>query len=236
MHKLHKKNEKETDMKFSIEFVYKHPKTSLKVHFTSEPMTLEEALFTVEDLEKTGRMNEINFIDSKDVSWSKKELVKLTKIKEEEPQQITLYFDGGFETETRKSGLGIVITYLQNNLQYRLKKNSHIVNIESNNEAEYAALWLAASELADLGVQYEEVTIKGDSKVVIEQMKGEWPCYEQNLQRWAGKIEEIFKKQKIEPVYEWISRKENKEADHLAQQAINGKSIKAVKEVIEKAN
>lgn len=220
-------------MKFSLEYMYKHPKAPLKIRFTSDPVSLQDAIFTANDLEKTGRISELIFTDTKGVTWTKKELLKLTEVKKEEPKEISVFFDGGFLTESKVSGQGIIIYYSQNGINYRLKKNGSFTNIESNNEAEYAALWTAARELEELGVQYEQVLIKGDSKVVIEQMKGEWPCYEVNLQNWAEKIETLFKKLQIEPVYEWIARNENKDADQLVNQALNGKVIKAKKEVID---
>lgn len=220
-------------MNFSIEYMYKHPKSQLKIRFVSDPVSLNEALFTANDLEKTGRISELTFIDTKGVTWNKKELLKLTEVKKEEPKEISVYFDGGFKSESGTSGQGVIIFFSQNGLKYRLKKNASFTNIESNNEAEYAALWIAAKELEELGVQYEQVVFHGDSKVVIEQMKGEWPSYELNLQNWADKIETLFKKLQIEPVYEWIGRNENKEADHLVNQALNGKIIKSKKEVVD---
>jgi ribonuclease HI len=220
-------------MNFSIEYMYKHPKSQMKIRFVSDPVSLQEAIFTANDLEKTGRISELIFIDTKGVTWTKKELLKLTEVKKEEPKEIRVFFDGGFLTESKMSGQGIIIYFSQNGINYRLKKNASFTNIESNNEAEYAALWAAARELEELGVQYEQVLIRGDSKVVIEQMKGEWPCYEVSLQNWADKIETLFKKLQIEPVYEWIARNENKDADHLVNQALNGKIIKAKKEVID---
>lgn len=220
-------------MNFSIEYMYKHPKSPVKIRFVSDPMSLNEALFITADLEKTGRMSEIIFIDTKGVSWTKKELLKLTEVKKEEPKNISIYFDGGYKAETGTSGQGIIIRYSQNGVNYRIKKNASLTNLESNNEAEYAALWIAAKELEELGVQYEEVSVQGDSKVVIEQLKGEWPVYEQNLQNWADKIETLFKKLQIEPVYEWVARNKNKDADQLVTQALNGKIIQAKKEVID---
>ncbi|KZE66034.1 hypothetical protein AWM68_06555 [Fictibacillus phosphorivorans] len=220
-------------MNFSIEYMYKHPKSPLKIRFVSDPMSLNEALFITADLEKTGRMSELIFIDTKGVSWTKKELLKLTEVKKEEPKNISIYFDGGYKAETGTSGQGIIVRYSQNGVNYRIKKNASLTNLESNNEAEYAALWIAAKELEELGVQYEEVNVQGDSKVVIEQLKGEWPCYEQNLQNWADKIETLFKKLQIEPVYEWVARNKNKDADQLVTQALNGKIIQAKKEVID---
>ncbi len=220
-------------MNFSIEYMYKHPKSHVKIRFVSDPISLNEALFTATDLEKTGRMSELVFIDTKGVSWTKKELLKLTQVKKEEPKNISIYFDGGYKAETGTSGQGIIIRYSQNGVNYRIRMNASLTNLESNNEAEYAALWVAAKKLEELGVQYEEVIIQGDSKVVIEQLKGEWPCYETNLQNWADKIETIFKKLQIEPVYEWVARNKNKDADQLVTQALNGKIIQAKKEVID---
>ena len=55
-------------MNFSIEYMFKHPKSQLKIRFVSDPVSLNEALFTAKDLEKTGRVSDLVFIDSKGVS------------------------------------------------------------------------------------------------------------------------------------------------------------------------
>ena len=92
--------------------------------------------------------------------------------------------------------------------------------LSSNNEAEYAALAFLLTELEFLGVQHQSVTIKGDSLVVLNQLGGEWPCYEEELQRWLDKIEAKIKLLGIKPTFVSVSRKENKEADQLATKAL----------------
>ena len=60
---------------------------------------------------------------------------------------------------------------------------------------------------------------------MLNQLSGEWPCYEQNLNRWLDRIEVKLEKLNLRPVYEPISRKDNQEADSLATQALNGEEI-----------
>jgi ribonuclease HI len=213
---------------------YKNPKNTETIIFSSSSfMPVKTALAVGNDLEKTGRAASIEFVDEYETSWSVKEIKKWLKEKETEPEQVTAYFDGGFHESTGTSGQGILIFFKQNGGSYRIRKNAAMSEMTSNNESEYAALWLLADELEQMGVRDEKVEINGDSKVVIHQMSGEWPCYESEHQYWADKIDAIFKRCSIRPLYTWVQRSENKEADSLAIQALNGKIIKAVKEVID---
>ena len=50
-----------------------------------------------------------------------------------------------------------------------------LAELTSNNEAEYAALYLSLQELDLLNVHHLPVRFIGDSQVVINQMGGEWP-------------------------------------------------------------
>lgn len=211
-------------MKVRIELTYKTPK-GMKTSFNSDTMNAEDAILITEDLEKTGRVKSIKFVDHRDGTWSVKELKEFVKGIQTEPHDITVYFDGGFDLETRHSGLGCSIYYKQNGKSYRLRKNSLIEELQTNNEAEYAALYLAIDELEQLGVHHLPVQFIGDSQVVINQMKDEWACFEEALTNWADRIENKIKKLGIEPEYLLVTRKENKEADKLATQALQGVEI-----------
>ncbi|MBO1913173.1 reverse transcriptase-like protein, partial [Microvirga sp. 3-52] len=134
---------------------------------------------------------------------------------------ITVYFDGGFDQTTKGSGLGCVIYYDQNGKSYRLRQNASVLELTSNNEAEYAALHLCIKELENLNVHHTSVKIIGDSRVVINHLTEEWPAIEQNLYTWADRIEAKMKALGITPEYELVSRKGNTEADKLATQALN---------------
>jgi ribonuclease HI len=97
--------------------------------------------------------------------------------------------------------------------------------MDTNNEAEYAAFYYALNILEDLGVHHLSCEFKGDSQVVLKQLEGEWPCYEDALNSWLDRIEGKIKALGLIPKYTSISRKDNKEADKLATQALEGKEI-----------
>lgn len=206
-------------------------KKGAEAFFTSDEMKAEKAIMLAEDLENTGRVKEIVFIDHQDVTWTLKQIKKLMKKVQTEPHDITVYFDGGFDLETRRAGLGCAIYYTQDGKKYRIRKNARVDGLISNNEAEYASLHLALLELELLGVHHMPVTFIGDSKVVVHQLNDEWPCYEEELAKWMDRIEEKVEELGLTPTYKDVSRKLNSEADHLAAQALAGKEITSQREI-----
>lgn len=211
-------------MKITIEWTYR-AKNGEETVFRSDEMSPALALHIGADLEKTGRAKNILFIDQYDSTWMAKELKKYIKEIETEPHNVKVYFDGGYDVGTSYSGLGCVIYFEQNGIDYRLRRNAATSGLASNNEAEYAALNFAIVELELLDVHHQAVTFIGDSQVVINQMSGEWPAYEKDLAAWADRIDERLKQLGIQPEYELVPRKENAEADRLATQALNGIEI-----------
>ncbi|MYL34751.1 reverse transcriptase-like protein [Pontibacillus yanchengensis] len=216
-------------MNVRIELTYKTPKGT-EATFRSDEMYVGEAILIAEDLEKTGRKKDISFIDNYDASLTLKEMKQFMKGIQTEPHKITVYFDGGFNVETYQSGLGCAIYYHQNRKSYRLRKNALIDELDSNNEAEYAALHLAIQELGLLNVANIPITFVGDSQVVLNQLNGEWPCMEEELTKWADRVEHDLENLGITPSYKLVSRKGNKEADQLASQALKGIEISSTKE------
>lgn len=217
-------------MQVYIEWTYK-TKTGIQAKFSSEEMQAKAAIALAEDIEKTGRVKALTFIDRHERSWNLKELKKLMEEIKTEPHDIIIYFDGGFDHETGKAGLGCVIYYEKDGKSYRIRKNAFVEGLISNNEAEYAALHLGIMELEWLGVRHLPVTFIGDSKVVINQLNDEWPCYEEELARWMTRIEQKLEEMGISPILKSVSRKLNKEADQLAAQAMDGQEILSHKEL-----
>lgn len=217
-------------MKVRIEWIYGKTKGN-GVTFHSEEMAASKAILIAEDLRKTGRTNQLVFIDQFDTKWTMKEMKSYLKEIETEPHDVIVYFDGGFDRATETAGLGCVIYYEQNDRSFRLRRNAQVVGLKSNNEAEYAALHLAVQELALLKVHHLPVRIIGDSRVVINHLTEEWPAIEENLSKWADKIEEQITALAIYPDYYLVGRNANKEADRLATQALNGVDIIATSEV-----
>ncbi|MFS0672093.1 ribonuclease H family protein [Ornithinibacillus sp. 179-J 7C1 HS] len=218
-------------MKIKIKMTYKTPKGT-EASFVSDEMTPEKALLLAEDLEKIGRAKHMTFYDNHDTTWMFKELKKYVESVDIEPHNVVVFFDGGFDVETKRSGLGCVIYYEQDGKQYRIRKNALVEELNTNGEAEYAALHFAIGELELLGVHHLPVTFTGDSQGVINQLKDEWPCYEEELLRWIDRIEKKLEQLGITPEYQLVPRKKNGEADHLATQAINGTEIMSNTELV----
>jgi ribonuclease HI len=208
-------------MKYKIHWLYK-TKRGLQTELTTDYMNIEEVLQFAEDFEKTGRAKELLFYDEMDAEWSLKEMKKLSKQVEEEPQEILVYFDGGYDVQTKEAGVGICVYYKKGNTNYRIRRNAYIEGIDDNNEAEYASLLYGMNILEELGIKYEAVTLRGDSQVVLQQ-----------LNHYLDQIEQKAKQMKLKLVCEPISRKQNKEAHQLATQALEGTVIDSHKEITE---
>ncbi|WP_226035294.1 ribonuclease H family protein [Aquibacillus saliphilus] len=213
-----------------IELTYKTPKGT-ETTFSSDELKAAKAILIADDLEKSGRAKNLMFVDNHENTWNMKELKKFMKGIETEPHNATVYFDGGFDIGAKKSGLGCAIYYEQNGKSFRLRKNALVEELDTNNEAEYAAFHLGLQELERLGVHHLPVTFVGDSQVVINQLKGEWPCVEEELNKWADRIEDKLKELGITPEYKAVSRKRNRETDQLATQALNDVEITSTIEI-----
>ncbi|MDQ0213623.1 ribonuclease HI [Oikeobacillus pervagus] len=207
-------------MKMKIKWEYEHK--GAHTHFESDWLEQSFILPIVDDLQKIGRAKTIVVMDELGNEWTRKEFIKLGQQLEQEPTEITIYFDGGFQLETLKAGIGIVMYYKKNRKQWRIRLNDQLDELDSNNEAEYVALFRAVQLLEEMGVRNTICTFKGDSHVVLKQLSGEWPCFEDSFNRWLDRIEEKIHTLGITPLYKPINRKQNKEADKLANQALEG--------------
>ncbi len=197
----------------------------------SEMINLGEALLLTSDLEKTGRLKSIEYYDEKDRFWSKKELEKLSKVEETEPKDIIIYVDGGFDAQKKIAGIGIIIHFKQHNKAWRIRHNEQMNYLSDNNEAELAAMFQSMALLEEIGATHQSIIIRSDSKVATHQASGKWPCYEDHYNAWLDRLDKKKAALNIEIVFEEIDRKENKEADHLATQALSGVKVSAKKQL-----
>jgi len=213
-------------LKYRIEWMYQ-TKRKLQTELVSDFLSLNEAIMISEDILQTGRVKEITYTSEDGQTWNLKELKKLKDIVKDEPHDVVAYFDGGFHKNTKLAGFGAVIYFTQSGNRHRIRMNEKANEIESNNEAEYAAFAYLVKVLEEYGISRQKVLFKGDSQVVLNQLSGEWPCYEPEFNVWLDRIEAKLNQLKITPAYEPVSRKENTEADKLATQALEGIEIKS---------
>ena len=132
-----------------------------------------------------------------------------------------MFFDGASKGNPGKAGCGAVINETNQNNQIIWKGHKYL-GISTNNVAEYNGLILGLEEAKRLNIN--ELIIKGDSKLVIEQMKGNYKVNAPHLIPLYKRAKELEPKAELKEAlkvsYEYIPRKENAIADQLANDAI----------------
>ena len=87
----------------------------------------------------------------------------------------------------------------------------------TNNVAEYTALIKALECLKERGLEGEKVLIRGDSQLVIKQLKGEYKVRSSRIKPLYEKVRKLLKSFDYE--LEWVPRELNAEADALSREA-----------------
>lgn len=89
----------------------------------------------------------------------------------------------------------------------------------TNNQAEYGALVRALEVAADFG--FDEVVVRGDSQLIVKQVRGEWDTNDPTLREKRVRVREL-----LERFEEWsidhVPREINSRADELANEALDG--------------
>lgn len=128
---------------------------------------------------------------------------------------IVAYIDGGARGNPGPAGYGVRIEDEQGSL---LNEFHAYIGNSTNNVAEYNAL-LAALRYA-LEHRHRSVRIKSDSELLIKQMRGEYRVKHPGLQplhQQARALAESLDR----VVYEHVRREQNKDADRLANRAMD---------------
>lgn len=90
----------------------------------------------------------------------------------------------------------------------------------TNNVAEYTALVKALEWLLSNKKECERVSVRGDSRLVISQMRGEFKVKAKSILPLFQKAA-LLKKEFADISFQWIPREENHEADKLSEEAYN---------------
>ena len=133
-------------------------------------------------------------------------------------QMIVIYTDGGARGNPGPSGAGAVI--LEGGaVRSEIKK--FLGEHQTNNWAEYEAVFLALTEAKRLGYAGRPIEARLDSKLVAEQLAGNWKVKEPTLKPQWSKVRELMAEsfQNIKFVY--VPREDNAEADRLVNEAID---------------
>jgi len=122
---------------------------------------------------------------------------------------LKIYIDGSCRAN-KLSGIG-VYAVLQDSVMFTL---SRTVPVKTNNQAEYMALLIALDEADRLNFDYVEVYC--DSKLVVEQVKGNWRINDEVLKDLHYQAIDSSK-DFVSFNIKWIPRHKNNEANDLAQ-------------------
>lgn len=130
--------------------------------------------------------------------------------------KVIIYTDGGARNNPGPAGAGVVL--IDGESIFEFKK--YLGNPQTNNWAEYEAVALALAEAQKLGFAGREIEVRMDSKLVVEQILGNWKIKEPTLKPQAAKVRALladFPKHH----FVYVPREENSEADRLVNEALD---------------
>jgi ribonuclease HI len=123
---------------------------------------------------------------------------------------ITAYFDGGARGNPGPAGYGVYIVDDQGEVVAEL---SGSLGTATNNVAEYHGLIAALQWAADRDLK--QIAIKGDSLLLIEQMRGNYKVKNEGLKPLHLKARMLVM-QIGDVSFEHVRREQNKDADRLS--------------------
>ncbi|MFD4180217.1 bifunctional RNase H/acid phosphatase [Rhodococcus sp. NPDC058514] len=133
------------------------------------------------------------------------------------PGHVFVEADGGSRGNPGPAGYGAVVFDADHDRV--LAERGESIGVATNNVAEYRGLIAGLTAAAELGAR--SVSVRMDSKLVVEQMSGRWQVKHPDMKplaRQAGELAAGF--DRVD--YTWIPRAENSYADRLANAAMDG--------------
>lgn len=128
-----------------------------------------------------------------------------------------LHFDGASRGNPGPAGAGAVITEVITGDE--VGRVIMALGTQTNNVAEYAGLMIGLEAAHQIGI--EDITVYGDSKLVIFQVEGVWQCGHPGLRPLHTRLLQIKSKFRAFRAYH-VYRNDNAFADHLSNLALDG--------------
>ena len=139
-------------------------------------------------------------------------------------EHVIVEADGGSRGNPGPAGSGAVV--LDPETGEVLAECSEYIGTATNNVAEYRGLIAGLHAARELGAR--QVSVRMDSKLVVEQMKGAWQVKNEGLRPLAREAAEL--RSAFDAVsFTWIPRERNGKADRLANEAMDRRATAAVR-------
>ncbi|MGW9025000.1 bifunctional RNase H/acid phosphatase [Streptomyces sp. NPDC055722] len=124
--------------------------------------------------------------------------------------------DGGSRGNPGPAGYGSVVRDAATGRT--LAERAEFIGTATNNVAEYRGLLAGLRAARELDPD-ARVSVRMDSKLVVEQMSGRWKIKHPDMRPLAMQAAAVFPVGQV--TYEWIPRERNKHADRLANEAMD---------------
>jgi ribonuclease HI len=142
---------------------------------------------------------------------------------------ITAYIDGGSRGNPGPAGYGVQVVHEDGTIEAELHE---FVGLTTNNVAEYRGLIAALTWAVERGLP--SLHVRSDSELLVKQLRGEYRVKNAGLQPLyqdacglAGRIGRV--------TFEHVRREHNKEADRLANLAMDEGTAVAGRQVVDGA-
>lgn len=131
-------------------------------------------------------------------------------------RRLIIEADGGSRGNPGPAGYGAVVRDAASGA--KLAERAGFLGTATNNVAEYNGL-IAGLEAARAIDPTAAITVRMDSKLVVEQMSGRWQIKHPDMKPLALRARELARGAEV--AYEWVPREANKAADALANEAMD---------------
>jgi ribonuclease HI len=129
--------------------------------------------------------------------------------------KVVVNVDGGSRGNPGPAGIAAVATDPSGGV---LAERSETIGEATNNVAEYRALLLGIKLAKELGA--DEAKFVGDSKLIVEQVRGNWKVKEEHLRPLHTKVKDALRE-----IPKWsithVRRERNTRADELLNEALD---------------
>ncbi|MEU9836486.1 bifunctional RNase H/acid phosphatase [Streptosporangium sp. NPDC048047] len=125
--------------------------------------------------------------------------------------------DGGSRGNPGPAGYGAVVKDASDGQV--LAETAEAIGTQTNNVAEYRGLIAGLRSLLAIAGDGAAVEVRMDSKLVIEQMAGRWKIKNEGLRPLASEAAGLARRLRV--TWRWIPREKNKDADRLANEAMD---------------
>ena len=131
-------------------------------------------------------------------------------------QEIIIEADGGSRGNPGSSGSGTLL--LDKATGQVIAEAAVFHGVATNNYAEYKAV-IIGFELANELAPDANVTVRVDSKLVVEQASGRWKVKHDSMAELMAELRQLIGSRNV--LFEWVPREENVRADSLANEAMD---------------